>query len=162
MVSFSFFSSFSVPASETNQQPPLHFTSLKMNHNIIVLTARRAALCSHKPISIPAPARRAFSAVLPRCTTSQLTPTTKSSDADAAALRNENASVYLGTTKRLPEFNLIDRVVLVSGAARGLGLVQAEALLEAGATGIYPPCCSFVSIFPELELAKSDGLLEMV
>ena len=41
---------------------------------------------------------------------------------------------YLGTNKRMPEFNLSDKVVLVSGAARGLGLVQAEALLEAGAT----------------------------
>lgn len=41
---------------------------------------------------------------------------------------------FLGTTKRLPEFNLADKVVLVSGGARGLGLVQAEALLEAGAT----------------------------
>ncbi|KAF2741481.1 NAD(P)-binding protein [Polyplosphaeria fusca] len=40
---------------------------------------------------------------------------------------------YLGTAKRLPEFNLSNKVVLVSGAARGLGLTQAEALLEAGA-----------------------------
>jgi NAD(P)-dependent dehydrogenase (short-subunit alcohol dehydrogenase family) len=31
----------------------------------------------------------------------------------------------------------VDKVVLVSGAARGLGLVQAEALLEAGAIGIH-------------------------
>lgn len=34
----------------------------------------------------------------------------------------------------MPEFNLTDYVVLVSGGARGLGLTQAEALLEAGAT----------------------------
>ncbi|KAI9733087.1 MAG: hypothetical protein M1834_003634 [Cirrosporium novae-zelandiae] len=46
----------------------------------------------------------------------------------------QEAPTFLGTTKRLPEFNLVDKVVLVSGAARGLGLTCAEALLEAGAT----------------------------
>jgi NAD(P)-dependent dehydrogenase (short-subunit alcohol dehydrogenase family) len=40
----------------------------------------------------------------------------------------------LGTSKKLPEYNLENKVVLVSGAARGLGLTQSEALLEAGAT----------------------------
>ncbi|KAF3399478.1 D-arabinitol 2-dehydrogenase [ribulose-forming] [Talaromyces pinophilus] len=46
----------------------------------------------------------------------------------------EDASaVYLGTKNRVPEFVLTDKVVCVSGAGRGLGLVQAEALLEAGA-----------------------------
>ncbi|MCJ1303388.1 hypothetical protein MMC08_006197, partial [Hypocenomyce scalaris] len=48
--------------------------------------------------------------------------------------KNTESGVFMGTTKRMPEFNLTDKVVLVSGAARGLGLTQAEALLEAGAT----------------------------
>jgi NADP-dependent 3-hydroxy acid dehydrogenase YdfG len=42
------------------------------------------------------------------------------------------------TTQRigsLSAFSLVDKVILVSGAGRGLGLTQAEALLEAGATG---------------------------
>ncbi|KAJ6190297.1 hypothetical protein N7519_000318 [Penicillium mononematosum] len=33
----------------------------------------------------------------------------------------------------LPDFNLTNKVILISGAARGLGLTLAEALLEAGA-----------------------------
>lgn len=39
-------------------------------------------------------------------------------------------------TRGLPEFSLKDKVIVVSGGARGLGLTQAEALLEAGAIGM--------------------------
>jgi NAD(P)-dependent dehydrogenase (short-subunit alcohol dehydrogenase family) len=52
---------------------------------------------------------------------------------DTPQKRNSSTSSTVGTPKRLPEFSLADKVVLVSGAARGLGLVQAEALLEVGA-----------------------------
>jgi len=77
---------------------------------------------------------RAFSAVPRQFNATPTRGPPSPPDAESAALRNGNPPTYLGTTKRLPEFNLVDKVVLVSGAARGLGLVQAEALLEAGAT----------------------------
>jgi NAD(P)-dependent dehydrogenase (short-subunit alcohol dehydrogenase family) len=41
----------------------------------------------------------------------------------------------MSSTHGLPEFSLANKVILVSGAAQGLGLTQAEALLEAGAKG---------------------------
>ncbi|KAF2868015.1 hypothetical protein BDV95DRAFT_581131 [Massariosphaeria phaeospora] len=68
---------------------------------------------------------RAFSSSLPRYSLD---------DAPAPPAGDSTEKPFLGTAKRLPEFSLRDKIVLVSGAARGLGLTQAEALLEAGAT----------------------------
>ncbi|KUJ09652.1 NAD(P)-binding protein [Mollisia scopiformis] len=92
--------------------------------------ARRSLARSQKTPIIS----RSFSAIPRRCEPSSTRGPPPAPDAESAALLKGEAPTYLGTTKRLPEFNLVDKVVLVSGAARGLGLVQAEALLEAGAT----------------------------
>ncbi|KAL4946668.1 hypothetical protein BDV06DRAFT_182063 [Aspergillus oleicola] len=45
----------------------------------------------------------------------------------------KQAAPAMAASNKLPEFSLAGKVVCVSGAARGLGLTQAEALLEAGA-----------------------------
>ncbi|KAI0126546.1 short chain dehydrogenase [Xylariales sp. AK1849] len=48
--------------------------------------------------------------------------------------RQEREPVANSPKALLPEFSLKNKVIIVSGGAQGLGLVQAEALLEAGAT----------------------------
>ncbi|EFE45096.1 oxidoreductase, short chain dehydrogenase/reductase family [Trichophyton verrucosum HKI 0517] len=63
----------------------------------------------------------------------QLTNMADSKQILAVSAPGAKPPVLLGTKERLPEFQLANKVVLVSGAARGLGLTQAEALLEAGA-----------------------------
>ncbi|KAE8394722.1 hypothetical protein BDV23DRAFT_147020 [Aspergillus alliaceus] len=56
----------------------------------------------------------------------------ETTDIAPAALTTQ-ADPCLGSKNRMPEFSLAGKIVCVSGAARGLGLTQAEALLEAGA-----------------------------
>jgi hypothetical protein len=106
----------------------------------------RAASRAARPLCAPI-LSRSFSHVRPLLAASspQQPHQPLSSPGNSLATVKSN-QVPLGTAKRLPEFNLAGKVVLVSGAGRGLGLVQAEALLEAGATGL----CTCPSIFPFL------------
>ncbi|CZS92950.1 probable sorbitol utilization protein SOU2 [Rhynchosporium graminicola] len=92
------------------------------------------------PKARPLLTKASISSSVRLCNAYQSRSPPKAPDAEAVALKKGPSPTYLGTTKRLPEFNLVDKVVLVSGAARGLGLVQAEALLEAGAT-VYALDC---------------------
>lgn len=88
----------------------------------------RAALRAARPRRAPIPSR-SFALLRPLLAAAPPQPP-RAPNADS-----KPSPVVLGTAKRLPEFNLEGKIVLVSGAGRGLGLVQAEALLEAGATG---------------------------
>ena len=110
--------------------------------------SRRARIVATHPVLSPSYAIRTISSRQPLAISSTLqqppeghdprssnrrSPSPPSDEADDRKSNAEPAS-FLGTSKRIPELNLADKVVLVSGAARGLGLTQAEALLEAGAT----------------------------
>lgn len=111
----------------------------------------RAASRAARPLCAPI-LSRSFSHVRPLLAAAQPQQPHQplsSPGTSVAAVKSGQAS--LGTAKRLPEFNLAGKVVLVSGAGRGLGLVQAEALLEAGATvyaldRLETPCADFARV----------------
>lgn len=128
-----FISSLSVPKRKT-------MSSIPRLAARVIRPSRHSAVSSVR--------LRTFAGSSPRCNRSQLEDPPKGNPTvadrgppeppreEAVSLKdNIDSATFLGTTKRLPEFALNDRVVLVTGAARGLGLVQAEALCEAGATG---------------------------
>ena len=52
---------------------------------------------------------------------------------DSQKLSVEQARVY--ASRYFPEFNLQDKVIVVTGGGRGLGLTMAEALFQGGAIG---------------------------
>lgn len=58
-----------------------------------------------------------------------VTPTVKNSE---PSMRNAG----FGSGRRLSEFSLENKVVLISGGVGGVGIQQSEALMEAGATGM--------------------------
>jgi hypothetical protein len=105
-------------------------------------TAVRAAKQAHGLVSVCVTASRASGRVSCRsiiASSSQLSRAFHSTP-----IHQDHAPASSGPTVLLPEFSLRDRVIVVSGGAQGLGLVQTEALLEAGATGRLsrPRSCS--------------------
>jgi hypothetical protein len=65
----------------------------------------------------------------------QTTLTGESAPSDTIKTATGQSNLNHSRSNLLPEFSLKDKVIVVSGGARGLGLVQIEACLEAGATG---------------------------
>lgn len=97
--------------------------------------ASRALLSQHKSISIP------YRVISHYGTATNPPPSTTDHIQTKLppAFGTQNA-------QRFREFNLEGRVIAVTGGARGLGLSMAEALMEAGANGIFLPS-SLVYVF---------------
>ena len=112
---------------------PIHFcpsTSPLNNRHHGILTARWNALSLNRPSCRPFSQSSAVG----------------THNAAATGLINEKLpgqnshpdNAYHG---RFREFNLAGKVYVVTGGAQGLGLSLAEALVEAGSTGVSRPYC---------------------
>ena len=110
----------------TAVRPPLRaFSGAAPRHNHGGLSKGVFAAATRRTPLSSLTAAAAISTSRAGVTASPPLSTSRSSSTTAAAPRNPTV---------LPEFSLAGKIVIVSGAGRGLGLVQAEALLEAGAT----------------------------
>ncbi|KOS23321.1 D-arabinitol 2-dehydrogenase [Escovopsis weberi] len=100
--------------------PRLSFLARQRSLAAVSPAPRSALLATSPASSSPSACARPIHTTLPR-------PSSSSSAVAAAAVEPASQS------NLLPEFSLKDKVIVISGGGGGLGLVQAEALLEAGA-----------------------------
>ncbi|KFZ15289.1 hypothetical protein V501_02781 [Pseudogymnoascus sp. VKM F-4519 (FW-2642)] len=118
----------------TAVRPPLRAFSAAAprhnNHGGLSKGGFAAATCRSSPLSSLTAA--AAAAASPSISTSRAGATAPFSTSRSSF--TATAAKTTATPHVLPEFSLAGKIVIVSGAGRGLGLVQAEALLEAGAT----------------------------
>lgn len=96
--------------------------ALRASHNLIKITHPRIRSISNS-VSLHAPKAQSVSPLAPLGV--------------AAAFEAANDPATVPKPKIFEEFALTDRVAIVSGANRGLGLEMAVALCEAGARAVY-------------------------
>ncbi|KFY40052.1 hypothetical protein V494_03686 [Pseudogymnoascus sp. VKM F-4513 (FW-928)] len=149
---------------------PRAFTSAPRHHGTLpkgVLAASRTAASLSSSTGAAAAATAASPSVSRASAGFTPVSASRSSSTAAAPPAAETAAGTPGSDV-IREFSLAGKTIIVSGAGRGLGLVQAEALLEAGATvyaldRLTTPSSEFarvqekaVSLGTRLEYARVD------
>jgi hypothetical protein len=121
------------------------FKSVYKKHNLANPVATMAAIAPKVSLAVPLgklaraiPRAMSKGAIAPQATSavSVRAPHTNNTQARYGSSQTSSSTNKDTAPKGLlPEFDLRGKVIVVSGGAQGLGIVQAEALLEAGATG---------------------------